>query len=192
MAPAAALSVMSSTVTTGFATLADFHMPNTGGGAAYAPLRNAAERQLYGAGSSKSGQRQRAPWSSALWGISYCRPIREHRRQLLGADRLRRSLELDHIQSQHRKQCCGQIQYDGPQSACFPHGLLLRNQWMQEKGIGVTQFYSEFDMHTWRQRRCRQDDTERELSSLVVWHERSINARNGWIHYISGGAQVSW
>lgn len=150
MSPATILSVMSPTITTGFATLADFHIPNAAGGAAYSRFSimqlavNSIGLEVANQLNTK-GYLGLQPYGGHVTVGPY----------LNAGDNF--SVQADH--DGHLNSTIYNHSIGDSAAAKFnmtvrdrhvSRMLYYKDRWLQEKGIGVTQFYSEFDWHNWR------------------------------------------
>ncbi|MCA0246360.1 MAG: hypothetical protein LCH93_07055 [Proteobacteria bacterium] len=189
MAPVAILSVMGLTVSTGFTTLADFHVPNTTGGATHSRFSimqlgvNSMGLEVANQVNGK-GYLGLQPYGGLVTVGPY----------LKTGDPFSVQLDYDgHLNSTIYNHSIGN-------SAAAKFNMTVRDrhvsrmlyykdQWMQEKGIGVTQFYSEFDVHTWRNNAGAD-----KMSINVGCHLWLANTADpgtpsiGGYIYISGGA----
>lgn len=189
MTPATILSVMSTTVSTGYVTLADFHVPNSTGGATHTRLSmlhlgvNSMALEVANQANAK-GYLGLQPYGGLVTVGPY----------LNTGDQFSVQADYDgHLNSTIYNHNIGN-------SAAAKFNMTVRDrhvsrmlyykdQWMQEKGIGVTQFYSEFDVHTWR------NNAGADKMSLNVnchlWLAGTtdpVTPGTGGYIYISGGA----
>lgn len=189
MTPAAILSVMSPTVTTGFATLADFHMPNAVGGATHTRF-SIMQLGVSHIGLEVANQAN----AKGYLGLQPYGGLVTVGPYLNTGDQFSVQADYDgHLNSTIYNHSIGN-------SAAAKFNMTVRDrhvsrmlyykdQWMQEKGIGVTQFYSEFDWHSWRNNAGVDKMTLNVNCHLWLANttDPGVPGTGGYI-YISGGA----